>query len=364
MIVLHAFSARRVCLGLVLLALAACSPPPAPPQPLTAVLVFTAQGSRAGSGGSYTGELRPRYESQLGFRVQGKIVARLVEVGERVHRGQVLARLDPADTQLSAQSAQAQSSAAQADFMQAKADLSRYADLRDKHFISDTEFDRHRNTFAVAEARLQQARAQSDLARNQAQYTTLLADADGVITAVQAEAGQVVSSGQVVLRLARLGEVELAINLPETQVVALRAGAPAQVSLWSRPDLHFAGRVREIAPVADAVTHTYGVRVSLLNPGPEAQLGMTAAAVLGGATDGQVVRVPMTSLYQTGREPAVWLVDAKTQTLQLRPVTVRDYGQDLASLASGVTPGELVVRAGVHKLHAGEKVRVLQETAP
>lgn len=357
----HPFPGLLGLLGL--LAVAGCSrEQPPPPQP-AAVLTFAAQSGAGALVASYTGEIRARYESQLGFRVPGKILQRLVEVGTHVRRGQPLARLDPADSQLSTEAARAAVAAAEADQVQAKADLARYADLRERHFISESEFDRRRNSFSVAEARVRQARAQLDLARNQAQYTTLAADADGVITARMAEAGQVVAAGQPVLELARDGERELLVNLPEADLAGLRPGVAAQVSLWARPQVQLDGVVREISPSADTQTHTYPVRISLPKAGPEVQLGMTAGARLAGP-GAAVVAVPMSALFQERGQPAVWVVDGATQTLALRPVKVAGYGGEMAALSDGLRPGERIVRAGVQKLHAGEKVRLLQDTAP
>jgi len=313
---------------------------------------------------TYTGDVRARWETALGFRVPGKIVARLVEVGQQVKTGQVLARLDPEDQKLSAEAAKQQLMAARSDFQQAKADLVRYKELVDKGFISAAEFDRRKTTYQTAAARLEQATAQLELNRNQTEYTTLRADHDGVVTAVQAEVGQVVSAGQSVVKTARLDEKEVAVNVPENRLVELRATKDADVSLWASPGKVYKGRIREISPSADNVTRTYTVKVTVLDPDASVQLGMTANVRLRGGMRAEVARLPLTALFQKGDEAAVWVIDPKTQQVTLTPVQVGRYTQDYVTVLSGLSDGDLVVRAGVHKLNQGEKVRILADPAP
>jgi multidrug efflux system membrane fusion protein len=312
---------------------------------------------------TYTGDVRARWETALGFRVPGKIVARLVEVGQQVKRGQVLARLDPEDQKLTAEAAKQQLLAARSDYQQARADLVRYKDLVDKGFISAAEFDRRKTTYQTAAARLEQATAQLELNRNQTEYTTLRADHDGVVTAVQAEVGQVVTAGQTVVKVARLDEKEVAVNVPENRLVELRAAKDADISLWASPGRIYKGRVREVSPSADNVTRTYTVKVTVLDPDPSVQLGMTANVRLSGGARAEVARLPLTALFQKGEEAAVWLIDPNTHQVTLKPVQVGRYTQDYVTIVSGLNDGDLVVRAGVHKLNQGEKVRVLAEPA-
>jgi RND family efflux transporter MFP subunit len=312
---------------------------------------------------SYTGDVRARWESALGFRVPGKIVARLVEIGQHVKKGQVLARLDPEDQKLSAEAANQQLVAARSDYGQAKADLVRYKELFDKGFISAAEYDKRRNTYATAAARLEQATAQLELNRNQTAYTTLHADQDGVVTAVQAEVGQVVTAGQTVVKVARLDEKEVAVNVPENRLAELRGTKEVDITLWATPGKTYKGRIREISPSADNVTRTYTVKVTLLDPDSSVQLGMTANVYVKGGARPEAARLPLTALFQQGSEPAVWVIDPTTRQATLRPVQVGRYTQDYVTIASGLTNGELVVRAGVHKLNQGEKVRILTDAA-
>ena len=303
---------------------------------------------------SYTGDVRARWESALGFRVPGKIVARLVEVGSRVHKSDVLARLDPEDQRLSAEAARQQLRAARSDYEQAKADLVRYKDLVAKGFVSAAEFDRRQTAFDTAAAHLEQATAQLELNRNQAAYTQLRADHDGVVTAVQAEVGQVVSAGQPVVKVARLEEKEVAVSVPENRLAELRAPREVDITLWATPGKTYQGRIREISPSADAVTRTYTVKVTVLDPDSAVQLGMTANVFLREATRPLVARLPLTALFQKGNEPAVWVIDPKTGQVSLREVQIGRYTQDYVIVVSGLQAGELVVRAGVHKLTPGD----------
>ena len=312
---------------------------------------------------SYTGDVRARWESALGFRVPGKIVSRMVEVGQQVKTGQVLARLDPEDQKLSAEAAKQQLVAARSDHRQAKDDLARYKNLIDKGFVSAAEYDKRKTTFDTAAARLEQATAQLEISRNQTAYTTLKADQDGVVTAVQAEVGQVVSAGQSVVKVARLDEKEVAVNVPENRLAELRATKEVDVTLWAAPGTVYKGRIREVSPSADNVTRTYTVKVTVLAPDAAVQLGMTANVFLKGNSRIEAARLPLTALFQKGTEPAVWVIDPKTTQVSLKPVQVGRYTQDYVTIVSGLNDGDLVVRAGVHKLTPGEKVRVLADAA-
>lgn len=339
-------------------ALGACSkaePPAAQPRLVT---VLEAGVDDTEGVASYTGEVRARYETPLGFRVPGKVGARLVEVGERVKAGQPLARLDPADQRLAAETARQQLVAAEANLAQLESDIGRFRELFQQGFISAAEFDRRTTAVRVAAAQAEQARAQVSLARNQAAYTTLLADHDGVVTQVAAEAGQVVAAGQVVFRLARPGEKEVWIPVPENRLGDLAGAKKVAIELWADPANRYPGRVREIAPSADPVTRTYTAKVTVLEAGPAVQLGMTATVRLAAEGAGGAVSLPGTALFKKGDQPAVWVVDTATSQVRLRPVSVGSYFDDHVSISGGLQRGEVVVRAGVHKLFEGEKVRI------
>ena len=346
----------------VALCLSACDQEPQPVEDVRPVHVVEVKLDGGGMRTTYTGDVRARYETALSFRVAGKIVERRVEVASRVARGEVLARLDPSDYLLNIEAAKSQLAAARSDYAQAQDELKRFRELHEKKFISAAEFDRRQTAYDVAKARLEQAQAQLGVTQNQSAYTSLRADHAGIVTAIAVEVGQVVTAGQTVMRVARPEEMEVVISVPEGRLEDLRAAGEVAITLWAEPDAKFKGRIRETSPSADPVTRTYSVKATILDPSPKVQLGMTANVSLGSGEGEPVVRLPLTALFQQGDKAAVWIVDPKTGVATLTPVQVARYTQDAVEIAAGLQPGDLVVRAGVHKLHAGQKVRVLAET--
>jgi RND family efflux transporter MFP subunit len=323
--------------------LAACGHSNPPPQAAPYVKIVVVGTESPGAAATYSGEVRARHETTLAFRVGGKIVERLVDVGAVVKPGQALARLDPADLALQARQSEAQRALAEAD-------AKRYRDLRAKNFISQSALDARETT-------LQTASAQAALARNQSEYAILRADKAGAIAQVLAEPGQVVAAGQGVFKLAEAGEIEVAIAVPESRLAGLKPGVPAEIGFWAdRQPLR--GRLRELSPVADPATRTYAARVTLLDADPAIPLGMTATVrfELGGE---ETLVVPRTAIFQQGDQPAVWVVGAD-DTVTLRPVTVGAYLDAGATIKAGLKAGERIAGAGVHKLNAGEKVRPIQ----
>lgn len=317
----------------------------------TAVIV-----SGASSAYTYPGEVRGRYESQLAFQVGGKIIKRNVETGEAVQAGQALLQLDPKDIRQKTNSYSAQLTAAQARLKLARSDLNRYQQLYDQAAVSRAQLDQYVSAYDVALAAVRQAEAQYAQGSHQLDYTLLYADQPGVIAAIDAEAGQVVSAGQTVVTLVRDGEREIEVSVPENRLEELRQAAGLQVRFWALPQLTVEGRLREIAPAASPVTRTYRVRIALADPPPEVKLGMTAAvtAVAPGRGTASVV-IPLSALYQTGDSPGVWVV--KDNSVSLRPVSVGLGGNDTIELLSGLQPGEIIVTAGVHKLREGQKIQ-------
>jgi RND family efflux transporter MFP subunit len=303
----------------------------------------------------FVGIVRARYETDLGFRVAGKITARLINVGDRVRSGDVVARLDPQDLKLQVESAQAELAAATSSLEQASIDYDRYVQLRARGFAATADLDRRKTTRDEADGRLQRAKRALDLASNQLDYTDLKADADGIITATMAEAGQVVAVGQAVARLAHRGEKEAVVALPETWLAQARAAEPT-VRLWSDPDHSFQARLRELAPAADPATRTYAARFTILDADDAVALGMTATVTLAQAADTQVVRLPLAAILNRGTGPSVFVVD-ETRALALRPVRVASFNEDTALVTDGLNPGDQVVTLGVQKLQAGLKVR-------
>lgn len=349
-----------------MLVLAACDQAAPPPEPVRPVRITTVSPQVYESRSSYTGEVRARYETNLAFRVGGKIVARYVEIGSEVKKGTLLARLDVEDTRLGTQNARAQLSAAQANFNQAQTELSRYRKLFESKVVSQAELDRRQNTYNTAEAQLDSARSQMKVAQNQMDYTELHADADGVVTAISAEAGQVVASGQTVMKLARPEEKEVVFNVAENRLDELRQATSIALSLWAQPEKEYAGVVREIAPGADPATRTYAVKVTVQTPPASMRLGMTSTVSIVRRADASVVALPLAALYQQGDQPAVWVyiseAGANQGKVELRPVRVAAYIEKAVLVADGLKAGEKVVTAGVHKLIPGQVVRLLPET--
>lgn len=348
---------RPTWLLLAALALAGCAEKKVEQEPVRPVLTQTVIPGAGATRDVYSGELRARYEADVGFRVGGKLVARPVDAGARVKRGQVLARLDPEDARLAATAAGAQMASAEGDFALARSELDRYADLLAKKFISQSAFDAKQNAFNVARARVEQTRAQTAISTNQAQYTTLVADADGVVVSVSAEAGQVVAAGQPILKLARAGEKEVLVNAPESRLDRFKVGHAVAITLWSDPGSLFAGRIREVAGGADPATRTYAVRVTVLNPPAQAQLGMTANVIFASTPDSTLVLLPLSALVREGDNAAVWVVDTRTHQVKMRRVTVGQFREDGVTITTGLHPGDVVVTAGVHKLRENQQVR-------
>ena len=295
----------------------------------------------------YSGEVRARHETQLAFRVGGKLVARLVDAGARVKKGQPLARLDPADLQLTAAQAEANRALAAAD-------LKRTQELKEKNFVSQSALD-------AKETAARAAAAQAQLAQNQAGYATLVAEADGVVAAVLAEPGQVVAAGQGVFRVARDGEREVAIAIPEAHLAGLKIGMDGTTQLWADgTDTTYRAVLRELAPAADAATRTFAARVALPEAPANLPLGLTATVSFARTQPGRIV-VPLAAILQQGDRAAVWVIGADN-TLAQRVVDVERYSDAGAVLKGGLNGDETIVAAGAFKLVAGEKVRIAAES--
>lgn len=309
------------------------------------------------------GTVVPRIESTLGFRVAGKIVARVVDVGTAVKPGDVIAELDPTDYRHAVDNARAALVSAEADHARAKADHERYEALRGGAAFTQQTFEQRQSLASTTLARVDQARSQLATAENNLAYTVLRADAAGVVTAVQAEVGQVLAQGQGVVRVARLDELEIQVGVPEHRLRRIRETTDATFELWSDPDKRHAARLRELSPSADPVTRTYPARFSVLDPPEFIGLGMTATLGIQRIDDMPLAEVPLSSIFQRGTQPAVWVVDRASGTVELRPVTIARWRDETASISSGVRDGELIATAGVHKLEPGQKVKPLQQTA-
>ncbi|MCD9121314.1 efflux RND transporter periplasmic adaptor subunit [Cupriavidus sp. UGS-1] len=349
---------------LALLVLGGCSREAERAPDVRPVRLLQLQSATGQSAYEFSGDVRPRVESRLGFRVGGKIAARLVDVGATVRRGQPLARLDPTDLNLAEQGSRAQYEAARTDRDLAAADLKRYNDLFAKGFISAAEQNRRQASYEAAAARLRQAEAALREQSNQTGYTVLAADADGVVTAIDAEVGQVVSAGQSVVRVAQTAEKEVAIGLPEDQVDWLRDIGDVSVRTWAEPERRLPGRVREIAAAADPVTRTYAARITVPNPPADLKFGMTAMVTFVRTGASPAVRVPLTALLQQQGTNQVWVYDGAAGTVQPVAVTLGQPIGNEIEVSSGLRPGQTIVTAGVHLLKPGQKVRPLQTVAP
>ncbi len=340
-----------------ILVLAGCGEKASPPEVVRPVrLVQVVQGGTLDTA-VFAGEVRPRHEADLGFRIGGKLVARSVDVGARVRRGAVLARLDPADVGLQAEAAKAQVAATETEYKFAQAEYERYQKLLQEKFISASALDAKRNTFEANRAKFEQAKANLAVAQNQAGYSTLVANEDGVVTAVLAEPGQVVAAGQAVVRIAREEEREVAISVPENRIGELAAAKQLVAVLWAVPGKTYAAKVREVSPAVDPITRTFPVRVSIVAPDPAVQWGMTANVGLLAAGDAAAALLPLTSIYQKDGKPAVWRYDPATGRVALAVVTIGQYREDGVLVTSGVASGDWIVAAGVNKLVPGQVVR-------
>lgn len=342
----------RISLAILVLAqlpLSACSPPPTAPEQLKIVRTRIAGVGEDASIRRYSGEVRGRYETALAFRVPGKIVRRLVDAGAIVKAGQPLAQIDAADAAL-------QSIQAEAQRAQAEADVKRYRELRAKNFISQSALDAHETAYKAAAA-------QAGLAKNQSAYTTLSVDHAGAIGAVLAEAGQVVAAGQPVFRLVPDGDREITLSLPESEVAAFKVGDEAQVKLWATNAEPLQGVLREIAAAADPATRTYAARLSLPKADPRLSVGLTATVTFSRKSDDNGFVIPLSAIFQKDNKPAVWVVGADNAAA-LRPVTVQRYTDTGAVIGGGLQVGERYVEAGVHKLVAGEKLRIAEAPTP
>jgi RND family efflux transporter MFP subunit len=341
------------------LALAACDPMTAQPAaPIRPILVTPAHYEAQVSDRSFVGTVRPRIESDLGFRVAGKVSRRLVEVGTRVETGQPLAVLDEVDLALQAEQAAAELRAATGVLAQATAAEGRANELRQKGWSTDAQLDQARAAADEARARLNRAERSVELTKNSLSYATLVADAGGVVTATLIEPGQVVAAGQTAIRLARLAEKEVVVAIPETLLTRAKSGE-AQVSIWSNPDKRYTARLRELAPSADPATRTYLAKFSLPEAGDEVQLGMTATLTLSEPASERVARLPLSALFNQGEGPSLYVADAKSGALTLKRVSVKSYERDDVLISDGVEEGANVVALGVQKLDPAQKVKIV-----
>ena len=326
-------------------------------EPMRPVLVATAHYEAESPERSFVGTIRPRIEADMGFRVPGKVARRLVEVGESVDVGQPLATLDEVDLKLQAEQADAELTAATGVLAQAAAAETRAKDLRVKGWTTDAQLDQAKAAADEARARLNRAERSVDLTKNSLSYATLVADSRGVVTATLVEPGQVVAAGQTAIRVARFGEKEAVVAIPETLLGRAKEGT-ASVTLWSEPNKKYAAKLREIAPAADPATRTYLAKFTLPGADDRVSLGMTATLTLADPATQRVARLPLSALFNEGGAPSFYIVDDKGD-VTLKPVTIKAYESNDVVITGGVDEGDKVVALGVQKLDPTQKVRVV-----
>ena len=349
---------KSLLVAAMALALVACSKPSAVPEPVRSVRTLTVAAGQAGGVVDYAAEVRARVESRLGFRVAGKMISRPAGLGDSVKAGQVLASLDPQDLQLGQEAARSSVQAARVNHDQALADYKRFKDLRDQGFISAAELERRETTLKAAQAQLEQAQALAGVQTNQARYSSLVADVSGVVTAVEAEPGAVLSAGATVLRVAQDGPRDAVFSVPEDQAGALRAlqgrAGALQVRIWGVDRAPLAATVREVAAAADPATRTFVVKADIGRA--DVRLGQTATVSIATPVVAGVIKLPLAAVFEQRGTSHVWLLDKATMTVRAQPIQVVGAEGNQVVVAAGLTPGQQVVSAGVHVLTPGQKV--------
>ena len=351
-------AALLLALALCAAVLAGCGREQAAEKPL---LVRTQQASveRGAAEDTFSGTVRGRYETNLSFQIGGQILSRNVEAGSRVRAGDVLMVINAKDAIQQANQGDAQVASARAQLKLAQNNLARYSQLYEEDAVPASVRDQYQTNYDAAFAAYQQALAQAAQGHNSVGYTNLTAGADGVITNVAAEEGQVVAAGQTVMTLVQTGELEVEIAMPENRLAEATVGTPATVTFWAL-GTSADGTVREVAPMADAASRTYKVRVAVPNPPAGMQLGMTASVQLAKAKADEAadagMELPLSAIYQTGDTPEVWVV-TDDHTVMRKAVTVTSFGKDTVRV-TGLSPDAVVVTAGVHRLRDGQAVRL------
>ena len=320
-----------------------------PPPPVVRTMSVDAAGATTAD---YSGTVRARYETKLAFQVGGQVLSRNVSMGAHVHAGDVLMVINARDAQQQVNATSAGVASARAQLDLARANRARYEELYAAQAVSAAMLDQYRTNENAAEAAYRQALAQNAQSSNALGYTNLIAGADGVISGILAEEGQVVAAGQTVMTLTQDGAREIEIAVPESRLAEVSLGMPAAVSLWAN-QAALTGTVREIAPIADAAGGTYTVRIALADAPADLPLGMTARVRLGTPEEIGAV-LPLSAIYQTGDEAQVYIVE--DGVVHLCPVTVTAF-RERDAVVTGLPQNAVVVTAGVHRLHDGEKVR-------
>ncbi len=350
------FAARSI-LFLSVLTLGAChKSEPAKPAIHTAMVVQPTSADAMLN--SYTGSVTARVQPILSFRIGGKVIKRLVDVGDTVKKGQILAELDPQDAQLQRSNAQAQLTSAESNERIAKAELARYTQLLAPNAISRSQFDQVENQYKAAAAALTQAKSQFNLANNQTDYNTLRAPQDGTITQRLVEAGQVVAAGQTAFTLAAQGEREVLIGLPEQDLPRFHSGQAVTVTVWTQPDARYPAHIREISPAADE-SRTYAARIAFDQANPAVDIGQSARVFANDNRSASTLSLPLSAVTAEQGAAYVWVLDSATSKIKRTPIQLGVYGRDNASVLSGLKPTDWVVIAGVQLLHDGQQINAV-----
>jgi RND family efflux transporter MFP subunit len=352
------FYPQLAATALIALTIAGCTEPAPPAAQVRPVRTITVEGRAAGETVSLTGHVRARDQASLAFRLDGRILERSVNVGDVLQPGQLIARLDPHNQQNALRSAQANLSAAEAMLTEARLTFWRQQELLRDGWTTRARFDAAQQALQTAQAQVDSAQAQLRIAEDQLGYTTLSADAPGAVTAVGAEPGEVVRAGQMIVQLAREGGRDAVFDVPEQLIRTAPRDPVVQIALTDDPKVTALGRVREVAPQADAATRTFQVKVGITDPPEAMRLGSTVAGRIKlSAPSG--VEVPASALTEANGRPAVWVVDPQSLTVSLRNVDVARHDPASVVVSQGLEPGEIVVTAGVQVLRPGQKVRRL-----
>jgi RND family efflux transporter MFP subunit len=338
------------------LALAGCGAADADPRTGPQLVRVGTIGRAGEAQREFTGIVSARVQSDLGFRVPGKIVERLVDTGQAVRRGQPLMRIDRTDLALATAAQTGAVEAARARALQTAADERRYRDLVSAGAVSASAYDQAKAAADAAQAQLNAAQAQAGVARNEAGYSVLVADADGIVVETLAEPGQVVAAGQTVVRLARSGPREAVISLPET--IRPVVGSTARASIFNAAGPASTARLRQLSNAADPATRTFDARYVLEGAAASAPLGSTVTIQLPVPHAGAVTQIPLASIHDNGKGPGVWVVTGKQPQVAWRPVTLTGLGEESATISGGLTAGDRFVTLGAHLLHQGEAVRI------
>jgi RND family efflux transporter MFP subunit len=344
--------------ALAAVAVAGCDRPAPPAPPARPVRTVTVEGRAEGELVSLTGQVRAKDQANLAFRLDGRMISRPVNVGDAVTAGQVIGRLDPQNQENAARSAEADLSAAEAALTQARLTFGRQEQLLKEGWTPRARYDEAQQALQAAQAAVNAARARLRIARDQLSYTVLVADGPGEVTAVGAEAGEVVRAGQMIARVAGKGGRDAVFDVPEELMRTAPRDPLVDIALTNDPKVTATGRVREVAPQADPATRTFQVKVGIIDPPDDMRLGSTVTGRIRLAAPAGV-EIPASALTETDGHPAVWVFDSKSQTVSLRAVQVARYDPDAVVISDGLAAGDIVVTAGVQVLRPGQKVRLL-----